>query len=148
VIAEAVRLELGRAMEREFSFLQSLGYEFAGVTENFIESIGPTLEGRYTNAAVNRSVRVAYLPDSKTPGSRSVASTDVALIVPAPVDEDDYTTLHEMGVCDTELTAFEDRMAGLRQHVHDAALALKSGFGEVLAGRAWESDHLDWGGLK
>ncbi len=146
MVTEEMHCEFGRAIGHELSFLRDMGYRFAGVSEYASEALGARLEGGYTNAAVNRTVRVVYLPGHNTP--RSVATTDVALVVPEPVAEFDYTTLQSMQVCVTDLSAAVGFTAGFNQHLREASRVLRERFGEVLAGRAWQSDQLDWGDMK
>ncbi len=147
MVAEELRLDLERAMVRELPFLPGLGYTFAGVQQRATNALGPYLEGNFTNAAVNREVRVVYLPANGAP--RSVAITSVVLIVPAPVDEFDYTTTDSMNTCVTDLSALDGSLISrLENHLRTSASILQAQFGEVLVGRAWQPDQLDWCGMK
>ncbi len=146
MIAEDVRLELSRSIERELAFLQSAGFRFEGVQENTSDAVGASLERVFTNQAVNRAVRVVYLPGHNAP--HSVMYTSVNLLVGEPLDDFDYTSLHWMEVCVTELSRTGSGAEDFEQHVRDVVRLLKERFAEVLAGLAWESHHLDWRGLK
>jgi hypothetical protein len=140
--------EFGTAVERELSFLRHLGFAFTGAGERDSAALGTyLLEAEFTNATVNRIVNVTYLPAHA--GPRTVATTRIWLIVPEPVDDFAYTTTDSMRVCATDLSASEGSpSARFADHLQATVQALREQFMEVLAGRAWSPDHLDWGGLK
>jgi hypothetical protein len=78
-----------------------------------------------------------------------VAITEVALIVPAPVDDFDYTTTNSMSACVTDLSTLGGSLISrLEDHLRTSASILQAQFGEVLVGRAWTPDQLDWCGMK
>jgi hypothetical protein len=134
-------------MERELSFLLALGFVFDGVAERASNVLGAYLEGSYTNWTADRIVRVVYLP--KHEGPRALVITRIELIVSQAPDEFDYTSIGSMEVCVTDLSASEDDLvAGFERHLLHSEQVLKEKFPSVLRGAAWESDQLDWGGMK
>lgn len=130
----------------EFAFLLEKGYTFAGVHDRITEAIGTSLEGSFSNEAINRFVRVVFLPNQN--GPRAVAVTRIELCVPERLDDFDYTSLNMMEVSVTHFSLIDDPAAGLRQHMCDAANMLRTLFLEVLDGVKWQPDHLNWGDLK
>lgn len=146
VITEELRFAVEYAMVRELSFLFGVGYTFSGVQQQASNALGTYLEGRFTNAAVNREVLVVYLPANGAP--RSVAITSVVLVVPVLVDEVDYTTTNSMGVCVTDLSASGSILSRLEDHIRTSADILQKRMEAVLDGRAWQADQLDWCGMK
>jgi hypothetical protein len=144
---ESLRVELGKATERGLSFLRSLGFDFAGVTEHATDALGTFMEGDYTNSKANRIVRVVYIPKQQGPGE--LAITQITLVVPEPFDDFDYTSTGSMEVCVTDLSAAEgDWETRIEYHLRASESALRNTFMAVLAGDFWQSDHIDWGGLK
>jgi hypothetical protein len=144
---EDPRSVLGQVIAQELAFLQEMGFQFDGVTEAFSDALGTRLTGTYTNTKANRIVRVDYIP--KQSGPREVALTNIDLVVPESLDDFDYTTLNSMRVCVTVLSDIKgDLGARLAHHLRASENALRNQFMAVLAGQAWQSDHLDWGDMK
>ena len=136
-----------QVIERELSFLREMGFTFTGATEEVSAALGISLTGAYTNAKANRAVRVVYIPKQNGPGE--VTITRIELVVPEPLDPFDYTSLGSMEVCATvhsDVTG--DFLIRLEHHLRASEKALKDKFVPVLVGGAWQSDHLDWGGMK
>jgi hypothetical protein len=133
--------ELDRLVEQGLQFLiTEAGYVYQGFCEDDYQHL--TWEWTFSNEGLNRRVRVMLFKNDPP----RVAATWIDLIRDEPREWDDYTSTGQMHAVKTDLLAINGSLINkMSQHLAASAEQLRTSFANVVAGKEWKSDHLDWG---
>ncbi|GAB2888938.1 hypothetical protein GCM10027180_19070 [Microbulbifer echini] len=141
------QIELSKKIEELlFPLLKDLGYEYFGVEDISTQAIPKWLKGTFKNTCVARSVEIGYIP--KGVGAREVLKCHISDLNFSPNDFD-YTSTNQMSVPSQKISELDGNL-NYRVSITLSAIAkeLKESFNEVLTGKMFETEHMDWQGLK
>ncbi|OZG71076.1 hypothetical protein BTA51_22095 [Hahella sp. CCB-MM4] len=141
------QIELSKKIEEIlYPLLKGLGYEYLGVEDISTQAIPKWLKGTFRNSSAARTVEVGYIP--RGVGPSEVLKCHIADLNFKP-DDFDYTSTNQISVPTQKISELhkdlDDRVCII---LGEIAAELKENFNEVLSGEVFETEHIDWQGLK
>ncbi|MCW8876068.1 MAG: hypothetical protein OQJ89_00105 [Kangiellaceae bacterium] len=139
--------ELGKKLEEHLvPQLNELGYKYLGVKDVSTEAIPQWFKGSFENTKVGRIVEVGYIPAGE--GTKEVLKCHVTNIN-FEADEFDYSSTNQMTVPSIKISElnlnFSERLA---TSLDSVSVELNENFKNVLLGKHFESELMNWQGLK
>ena len=139
--------ELHKALKSSMlPLMQKIGYEYKGVSDISTKAIPNWYEGVFSNATAGRTVEISYTPKGK--GTNEILDCHISCI-DAEFDDFDYTSTNQMTVPCLEISSIEKELPErLKQVVISMTKELESNFGDILNGKHFKSENINWMGMK
>jgi hypothetical protein len=128
------------------ALLLELGYGYKGVKRKSSEAIPYMYSAIFTNKRVEREVEATYIPN--TNGGREVFTLKISH-TNFEYDEFDYTSTGSMTVEGINIFDLEGTLEEkLDKCINSWLPKLSNNYEKVLSGNNFETEHIDWQGLK